>query len=184
MIDYIGSDPMIGGSPTGGETAPAGVINPLREEHLGEEEKSEPRRPELPLKRSGERRELSSTRMREDYVRSLLEQQPAHFRALVSLVKGDEEGVTEQRIEDLKSWYYLEGDGTVKPGIRDIIESAYRETPDGPCIVNPFDVTNPADAATLQRANEQLAERQQGGAERMRRAIFGRDKDKDKDRLR
>ncbi len=138
----------------------------------------------MPLKRSGERRELGTTRFWEDYVRRLLEQHPAHFRALVSLVKGNTEDVTEQRTEDLKEWLFLEVDRTVKPGARDIIETAYRETPDGPTIVDPFDVRNTADAATLQRANEERVERQKGGAERLRRAIFGRDNDKDKHRPR
>lgn len=164
---------------------PAGASNPLTEERLQEEEKKPKRnRPELPLKKSGERRDVGETRDWEEDVRELLEKHPVHFRALVSLVKGRKEDVTEQQIRDLRNWLYLARDRTVLPGVRDIIETAYRETLDGPCIVDPFDLKNPDDASTLQRADEQRAEIQKGGAERLRRAIFGRDKDEDKDRPR
>jgi len=164
---------------------PAGASNPLTEERLQEEEKKPRRkRPELPLKKSGERREVRSTRSWEDVVRRLSEKQPEHFQTLRSLVEGHSEGVSTDHVRDLTKWSYLKQDGSVQPAIRDIIETAYRETPDGPCIVDPFDVKNPADAATLQRADEQRAARHEKGLGRLILHLFDEDKGKGKDRPR
>jgi hypothetical protein len=130
------------------------IQRPLREECLPEEGEKKQSRPQFPLKRSGEPREVAGIRFWEESVRELLEQHPAHFEAFRLLVEGRKEEVSEQHIRDLRSWLFLARDRSVLPGPRAIIESCYRETPDGPCIVDPFDVKSPADAAQLQAAEE------------------------------
>jgi len=110
---------------------------------------------ELPLK-SGARWTIKIAKGWEDILRNLLEDHPDHFRALVSLIQGRPEAVTEQQFRDLRKWGYLARDRSPLPGARAIIEAAYRETPDGPALVESLDVRTPADAALYTRAEEQL----------------------------
>jgi hypothetical protein len=146
------------------------------EERLPEDNEDKERsgqvRPVFPLKRSGEPSDVGYTRIWEQSVRKLLEEDPAHFQSLRSLVAGRIEEVSEQHIRDLGRWLFLARDRSVLPGPRAIIEACYRETPDGPCIVDPFDVKTHADAAQLREAEENNARAREETTEKLRRALI------------
>jgi hypothetical protein len=93
----------------------------------------------------------------------------------------------------LRNNLFLYRDRSVLPGIRAIIETCYRETPDGPCIVDPFDVKSPADAVRLQEAEDLDARLTRPNLEKLLRAatdkefrkrlfIEGRDDDEGEDK--
>jgi hypothetical protein len=93
------------------------------------------------------------------------------------LVERRPEEVTEQQSRDLRKWGFLARDRSPLPGARAIIEAAYRETPEGPVIVDPIDVSNPEHAATLQRAEDQLERIRKGGLDRLIRRLKDDDRE-------
>ena len=152
-----------------------------------EEEKEPKRLPDLPLKKSGEPMDVWDARQWEEHLRELSEKHPKHFQALRSLVEGRGEEVKEGQLRDLRKWGYLARDRSPLSGVKAIMEAAYRETPDGPALVDPIDLRTPEDAATLQQAEEQMDEMRQRGIDRIARIMrrrFNKDQGDDKGRPR
>ena len=69
---------------------------------------------------------------------TLLEREPELFRSLHAIADARVAEVSEQHVIRLKDIFYLRPDGTISPDVRDVLLAAYRETPDGPALVNPF----------------------------------------------
>lgn len=78
---------------------------------------------------------------------------PAHVQALVALARGDDGSVPSNVRLALQSTYedWFASDGSLLPLIKDVVLSAFRDTPDGPVIVNPFQLTSQADAEVFDR---------------------------------
>jgi hypothetical protein len=148
-------------------TRAAVALEQFREERLRKkEDKPDPRiGPALPLKKGGGQMEIGWVRAWEDDLRSLLEKHPDHFRALHALVEGRGEEVTKTLRHDLRKWEYLLRDGSLHPDVQAVMTAAYRETPDGPCLVDPLAVTTPENAGSVQRFDEQREERRRQGVE-------------------
>ena len=132
----------------------------------------EKKRPEFPLKGSGEPADVAVIRIWERAVRRLLEENPALFQSLRSLVEGRKDEVPKEHVQELRHELFLNRDRSVLPGPRAIIETCYRETADGPCIVDPFDVKTTADAARLQEAEESNARSEREFNTKLNRAAF------------
>jgi hypothetical protein len=167
-------------------TRPAVAPEQLREERLKEAGKKDDPRigPTLPLKRDAGQMEVGWARRWEDGLRDLLEKDPQLFRALEALVEGRPEGVSEQHFRDLRESIYLLPDGSPHPDVKAIMMAAYRQTPEGPAVVDPLDVRSPEDAATVQHFDDQREERRRRGADRLRRLLFDQDTDEGKGRSR
>jgi hypothetical protein len=135
---------------------------------------------ELPLKKSGEPWTIKIAEGWAMTLRNLLERKPAHFHALVSLIEGHPEEVTNRQLRDLRSLGYLAPDRTPLPGAKAIIEAAYRQTPDGPVIVDPLDVKSAEDAKTYKRAEKQFEKLAEQAPRRILRRLMDMDKEDDK----
>lgn len=95
-------------------------------------------------------------------LRVLLRQHPHHFQVLLQLMNSDHaqerarEAALKQSIRFLRSSAYLEKDGGLRALVRDILESGYQVTPDGPVITQPFLLTTEEDKAAAERAERLL----------------------------
>jgi hypothetical protein len=156
----------------------------LREDRLAEEEKRRPfdDGPEMPLKNGGGSMQLGVALDWAEALRSLLEKDPEHFRALWALVDGRKSEVSEQQTLDLKRQFFLGQDDNPLPSVRAVMTAAVRDTPDGPCLVDPLEVRSDEDAAAVQRYEEELARRRQKGADYLRRKLFGDESGNDRGR--
>jgi hypothetical protein len=132
---------------------------------------------QLPLKNTGEQIEVIEARLWENKIRKLLEQDPGHFQALVSLVEGRPDEVSKEQVRDLRKWLFLARDGSPLPGAKAIIQAAYRKTPDGPAVVDPLDVRTAEEIETFLRAEKQLKKREERGLDRIIRKLSGEDKE-------
>jgi hypothetical protein len=121
----------------------------------------------LPLKNGAGQMEAGWVRNWEKSMRSLLEQNPEHFRALYAVVEGRSEEVDKALIRDLKRWAYIRRDGSPHPDVRAVMVAAVRETPDGLSLVDPVDVRTPEQAAAVKRFDEHREARQRQGQERL-----------------
>jgi hypothetical protein len=144
---------------SGVEVAESGKISRLREERVQEDEKEKKpaHRQELPLKKGGDRLEMVDARAWEEMLRRLLEREPERFQALRAIVEGRPDEASPQHRRDLRSRGYLSRDGSPHPRVKTVLAAALRDTPDGPAIVDPFDVRSTEDAAALRQADDQLA---------------------------
>jgi hypothetical protein len=142
----------------------------LREERLAEED---PRKKIMPLKNGGQI-EARTGMAYFDCFCDIQAQEPDDLRALLSLAQGQCEEVPAAVIDGLRDTGFLEADGSLKPGPRDVLLSAYRETPDGPVLVMPFVLKDEEAARVFERMEQQ-------GIERLIRRLR-RDRDKDEGR--
>ena len=136
-----------------------------------------PPRDRMSLKKRGETMEIRWAQFWAEHVRNLLEKHPAHFQALHRLVEGGKEGVSERQFSELREWGYLTSDRSPLPGVKALIDSAFRQTPDGSCIVDPLDVKTADDLTTIKRVEARLAEI---GIERFRRLLSDDQKEEEK----
>jgi hypothetical protein len=128
------------------------------ERHLDEDEISR----KLPLKIVGSAMDIEVVSVAVIHLRKLLEENPLEFNAFVSLVEGRKEHVTEANIEYLRNNLFLASDGTPLPILADVLRAAYRpNAPDGPCIVEPFDLKSAKDVSLVEKAEEEKEKRAQ-----------------------
>lgn len=71
-------------------------------------------------------------------LRGLLEQEPELFQSLLALAREDPIDVPENNIAALRDAFFLRSDGRPSLATRNVLLSAYRQTPDGPTLVHPF----------------------------------------------
>lgn len=157
----------------------------LTEEHLTEKEKKQPA-PSLPLKNGAGEMDMNSARSWEEHVRDLMQRYPEHFRALIAVLDGHADELSKEHRRDLIRWSYLLRDGSPHPDIQAIMTAAYRQTPDGPCLVDPLDPKTPEDVTAMLRYDEHLEMLRQQGPERVLRDLraFKKDRDEGKGRPR
>lgn len=89
---------------------------------------------------------------------------PNNVQSLIALARGDPDSVSKEVVAELRERHRLwfARDGTLEPIVRDVLLSAYRDTPEGVVIVNPFELTNQRDADTfskIQRRDDRLLSR-------------------------
>jgi hypothetical protein len=138
----------------------------------------------LPLKKDIGGVEMAMARFWEKELRGLLETDPEHFQALRALVEGRPAEVSKQQLRFLREELFLAPDHTPLPDVQAVMTAALRDTPDGPAIVDPFDVKRTEDAATLRRAEEEQAEFKRKMSKRILRDIKRLRDDQDKGRSR
>ncbi len=134
--------------------------------------------PRLPLKNDSGSMELGWVRNWEEHVRELLERNRELYLALQALVEGHPEQVTEQQLRDLREEGYLARDLKPLPGVQAIIQAAARETPDGPCVVDPLDVRTEDTAKAVQKFDQQSEVRRERRMARIARRLLDEDEDR------
>lgn len=81
---------------------------------------------------------------------------PTRLKALVAIARGQENSVASEMRNRLReeylNWFK---DGQMEPIVRDVIQSAIRDTPDGSLLVEPFQLTNQAELETLKKIQRQ-----------------------------
>src|SRR5580704_17015667 len=83
---------------------------------------------------------------------SLLVQSPDLFNALLAIVQGRAQDATPEAITELRKATFIGArTGAVIPEIRDVLLSAYQETPEGPVLVNPYRFESEAEAREVER---------------------------------
>jgi hypothetical protein len=88
-------------------------------------------------------------------LQALLEQRPYLFRALLAIVQGRAEEAASEDIALLKDGCWLRADnGVLRDTIRDVLLSAYQETPEGPVLTNPFRFRDQGEANQIERIEE------------------------------
>ncbi|MDE2508634.1 MAG: hypothetical protein KGM43_15595 [Planctomycetota bacterium] len=83
-------------------------------------------------------------------LRMLLEEDPGHFQVLLSMACGQEDGHPINSVAFLRRALFLQKGGVINPRVRDVLLSAYQETPDGAAIVNPFRLETEADVRAVE----------------------------------
>jgi hypothetical protein len=86
----------------------------------------------------------------------LLEQHPQVFQTLRALVEGRKSDADSKHVKSLKKWAFLRHDETVLPDVEAVLPAVYRETLDGPCIVDPFELKTPEDTIAAAKLNQWL----------------------------
>ena len=86
---------------------------------------------------------------------------PTCFKHFADLVDGQAEAVTQQQRRELRARHFLARDSSPLPGPKSIIQAAFRQVGDGPCLVDPIDVRTPEDAARLRQVDELIEQQQQ-----------------------
>jgi hypothetical protein len=96
-------------------------------------------------------------------LRYVLQHHRRHFDVLLSLMRSEGASTPQshraslnESIRFLRRRAYLEEDGSLRARIRDVLESGYQVTPDGPVITQPFLLATDADKAAADRAATQL----------------------------
>ncbi len=149
----------------------------LRQKPVTEKKKDlEPPREKMPLKNSGISQEIWETRSDERHLRELLEERPDLFQALRSLVDGQSEGVTDHQRRELRRKLVVASDYSPLPWVKPILDAAFRQTPDGPCLVDPLDVRTPDEAARLEQVDTLLKQQRR---ERLVRIFKGQELEDD-----
>ena len=125
------------------------------EEHLPDDRKSN--RPKLRLKNGS----VVDARWAYVHWQTLQELEMGrrdHLQAFVMLARGDEPDAPGQTREDLRRRYgeCFTRDGSLDPIVREVIQSAFRETPEGAVVVNPFQLSSQADMDVLAKVELQV----------------------------
>jgi hypothetical protein len=84
-----------------------------------------------------------------DVLRNLSEDQPHHFQVLLAMAQGHEVDDPES-IKFLRRCGHLRKDRTINPNDQNILISAYQNTPEGFVLINPFILTDAAEARALE----------------------------------
>jgi hypothetical protein len=161
-------------------------MGPVRvsEERLGVEKKKEglTRHSKVTLKNGAGLMDLGGARCLEDGLRDLLERYPEHFRAFHAIVEGRGEEVSKELQREMKRWGLLRSDGSPNPVFESVMVASYRETPDGPAIVDPVDLSTQDDVTALKRFDEQAEKQHSKGMTQLLRKLIAKDKDEGKGR--
>jgi hypothetical protein len=168
--------------PGGAGMLESGKMNRVRKKRVSKDDKGKKPayRAELPLKKDGGRIEMANAHATERELRDLLERDPEHFRALRALVEGRPEEVSREHLRDLRKWAFVMRDGSIRPAVKAIMTAAVRDTPDGPALVYPLDLSNPEDAATAASVEMEFDKAERDLPKRIRQAIKRLKDDDDK----
>jgi hypothetical protein len=96
-------------------------------------------------------------------LRGLLAREPELFRSLLAVARSEPVAIPERHDARLRAARFLRPDGTIVPSIRDVLLSAYRETPDGPALVNPFQFASEEEVREEERADDAAWDRLRRG---------------------
>jgi len=82
---------------------------------------------------------------------------PHLVEALLAFARGNPDSISTEVAAETKERhsFWFTRDGALEPIVRDVLLSAYRETPDGVVIVNPFDLRTQQEADTLSEIQRQ-----------------------------
>lgn len=91
-------------------------------------------------------------------------QRPHYFQALLDLAQGQQTLVKDEMRSALQERYatWFNSDGALLPVVSAVFENAYRKTPDGPTLVNPFQLASQAEVdlfARVERADFEFLRR-------------------------
>jgi hypothetical protein len=135
-------------NPGNAADAPAG----LREERLGEEEDD---RAILPLKNGAGRMRSIDVRLAQEELRFLLKDDPELFKAFHALAEGRGKEVSQKQRLALRQWQSEVREGGLRPAeLKAVILAGYFDTPAGPGISEPFDLSNPEHEAIAERIRQ------------------------------
>lgn len=132
-----------------GERSQFGSRRPVREGLLTEDEGERV----VPLK-NGAQVEVALGRATYQALRGLLAREPELFGSLLARARGEPGALSEDHDARLRDALFLRPDGTLAPATRNVLLSAYRQTPDGPALVHPFRFTSSAEATQEERAED------------------------------
>lgn len=128
--------------------AESGVLSSRRQELSGaptaqmeEELEEEQPKERLVTLKSGAIVDAGFAAARVETFRSFLERHPDRFVALRDLATGQSVTPPAEILQVFRDIGFLDSDGRLKEEIQSIFLASYRELPDGPCFVSPFDPT-------------------------------------------
>jgi hypothetical protein len=149
-------------------------IKRLKEEPVTDEDEQTKgaRWTELPLKKGAGRMEIVIARAFAEDLGDLLERNPEHFAALRAIVEGRSADATDAHKRDLTKWCYLMPDGSPRDHVKLLVAAAVRDTPEGPVVVDPVDITRPEDAAVLRQAAQEMKKVAKKGWAYLERQVF------------
>jgi hypothetical protein len=126
----------------------------FKEECLKDEEFQECANRVVPLKNGGSiNAELGLILL--SSLRTLLAQEPEHFRTLLAMARGNKTDIDEESITLLHYHSFLDDHHHLLPGLRDVLLAAYQETKEGPVLGNPFQFKDEREAKALEAVDEQ-----------------------------
>lgn len=144
----------------------------FKEGHVSEESiKEGNHRPAMRLRKGAGEMDAGWARRWEEDLRELSEDHPAHFRLLHEIVEGRAEPDHSGAVGDLRKWGYLGRDLKPLPDVAAVLTAGFLVTPDGPCVVNPFEVAGPEDARAVERLDKERAAQGAAGLRRLDRLL-------------
>ena len=118
-------------------------------------EEEDPYKIVVPLKNGAGRMSIGAARHAQELLRLTLNQNPELITTLHALIEGRGGEVSPEQRRALKDDLLLTRAERVPPDIRAVMVAGYRETPAGPVITEPLDLTNPEHAAAAQQADDE-----------------------------
>jgi hypothetical protein len=125
------------------------------------EERLEEERPDnviVPLKNGGGQIAIGEARYAQEELRLLMTSSevdgPGLVTALHALAEGRRDAVSREQREILQKREFIDRAGEVRPRTKAVILAGYRQTPAGPVITEPLDLSNPAHEAAARRDAE------------------------------
>jgi hypothetical protein len=146
-------------SPGPKPSTPAAMPGKLTEERLDEER---PGDVVVPLKNGVGRIAIGDARYAQEELRLLMTSAevdgPGLVTALHALAEGRRDAVSREQREILQKRQFIDRAGELRPRIKAVVLAGYRQTPAGPVITEPLDLSNPEHEAAARRdAEEQEA---------------------------
>jgi hypothetical protein len=109
---------------------------------------------EMVTLKNGTRFDAGLTRAAYQTLDAFLEREPELFGSLLALARDQQDAVPADHITRLRAALLVRPDGTLVPVVREVLLSAYRDTPDGPALVHPVRFASAEEVAREERAEE------------------------------
>lgn len=131
--------------------SPAAIPSRLTEESLPESDGDRIGRMILPLKNGAGRLRVNLVRFVQSELLLILREEPELLPVLYALAEGRGDGGNPEQRERIRKWGLLTRSGEPRPEIRAVMLAGYRQTPAGPVITEPLDLSDPKHAAAIDR---------------------------------
>jgi hypothetical protein len=143
----------------------------------------------VPLMNGGGQISIGQARYAQEELRLLMTSTevdgPGLLTALHALAEGRRDAVSREQHEILQKRQFIDRAGEVRTRIKAVILAGYRQTPAGPVMTEPLDLSNPEHEAASERYKEFMEALHRQGFKQFRliaAQLKGRDKRKDEDR--
>jgi hypothetical protein len=128
----------------------------------------------VPLKNGAGYMRIASARRAQEDVSFVLREDPKLFTALYALAEGRDGEVSREQRQELMEWETVATGGKLRPDIKAVMLAGYRDTPAGPVMTEPLDLSNPEHAAIVEQLDKEEEASSRRGRVRFRLEVARR----------